>query len=132
MRLLLIHPDIAGRSCADCQKYLYFDRGPGEFGNRVERGGKPCSRPKGTKTPCEWCPKIAPGDEPRPENAQELTPQNLAAYVHYLECEAVNDFPRDAIVRRNAALIRMSVQAAERMTQARSGLIALGSLFRER
>jgi hypothetical protein len=124
---LLLHPDVAARSCEDCQTYLYFDKGPGEFGARVERGGKPCKRPKGIKPPCGWCPKIAPGDEPRPSNAQELTPENFQAYVHFRECEAVGSFPNDATVRRNAAIIKHVDKSVQMMAIARSGFLRLGT-----
>ena len=128
MRLILLHPDVAARSCDDCRKFLYHDRGPGEFGPRVERSGKPCARPKGLKPPCSWCPKIPPGDEPVPANAQDLSEKNLAALLHYRECRAVGEFPADGIVARNAALIRAAEDAAERVTQVRSGHAALMAL----
>jgi len=121
VRLILLHPDIAARSCSDCQKYLYLDRGPGQFGKRVERAGIPTLRPKGVKTPCMWCPKIPPGVKPIPTNAVEMDDKAYAAYLHYLECKAVGGFPHDAIVRRNAAIIRQAEDAAERMRQTRSG-----------
>lgn len=130
MRLVLLHPDIAERSCGDCQRYFYYDRGPGEFGDRVMRGGKPVPRPKGIKPPCGWCPKIPPGDEPIPENAVVLSDKNVAALIHYRECRAVGDFPADAIVRRNAALIRGAEDVAERVNQARSGVATLAGIRR--
>jgi hypothetical protein len=126
----MLHPEIAARSCSDCQKYLYYDRGSSEFGARVERGGRPVLRPKGVKPPCNWCPKILPGDEPVPENAQELDAKGMAAFVHYQECRAVGEFPHDAIVARNAALIRAAEDAAERAHQVRSGLKTLAALHK--
>jgi hypothetical protein len=131
LRLLLLSPDVAARSCSDCQEFLYFDKGPGQFGERVVRGGKPVRRPKGVGTACAWCPKIAPGDKPRPENAQELSQKNLAAYLHYLECKAVGRFPADAIVSRNAALCRAVEESAERLERARGGLVTLGSILNQ-
>jgi hypothetical protein len=106
LRVLLLSPDVAARSCSDCVRYWYFDKGPGQFGDRVMRGGKPLPRPATSPARCDWCPKIAPGDAPKPENAQELSQKNLQSYVHYLECKAVGDFPDDPLVKRNAALIR--------------------------
>ncbi len=128
--MLLLSPEIASRSCSDCQTYLYMDRGRGQFGERVERGGKPILRPKGTGTPCQWCPKIAPGDVPEPASAQDLSPKNVAAYVHYLECKAVGDFPADALVKRNAGIIRAAEGVAEKVERARSGFLTLGSLLK--
>lgn len=130
MRLILLHTDVSGRSCADCVKYLYNDRGPGKFGERLERKGKPIQRPRGVVTPCMWCPKIAPGDPATPAFAQELSEKNLLAYAHYLECSAVGDFPNDPIVRRNAAIIRAAIESAERVERVKSGIITLGSLLK--
>lgn len=126
--MILLHPGIAGRSCSDCQKYLYYDRGSDDFGARVERGGLPVLRPKGVKTPCAWCPKILPGDEPIPANANEITEKNLAALIHYRESRAVGDFPDDPIVRRNAALIRGAEDVAERVHQTRAGMVAAAAM----
>lgn len=128
MRLVLLHAGIATRSCGDCQRYLYYDRGSDDFGSRVERGGLPVLRPKNVKTPCQWCPKIPPGESPKPENAIELSEKNIAAVVHYRECKAVGEFPDDAIVRRNAALIRGAEEVAERVHQMRSGQAALAAM----
>ena len=126
VRLQLLHPGM--RSCGDCQQFLYYDRGEGDFGERVERGGKPVLRPKGVKTPCRWCPKIPPGDDPVPASAAELDEKNFAAYLHYLECKAVGNFPNDPIVRRNAALIRQAEDAVEQVRQARTGVAVLQGL----
>lgn len=128
MRLILLHAGIASRSCADCQKYLYYDRGSEDFGARVERGGLPVLRPKGVKTPCEWCPKIPPGEAPIPANAVELSDKNLLALIHYRECRATGDFPDDPIVRRNAALIRGAEDVAERVHQTRAGMVAAAAM----
>ncbi|AWM35908.1 hypothetical protein GobsT_63590 [Gemmata obscuriglobus] len=128
--MLLLHPEIAARSCDDCARHLYHDRGPGQFGHRVERGGRPVARPRGVKPPCQWCPKVAPGDEPVPASAQDLSEKNRAAYLHFLECDAVGAFPPDPIVRRNAAIIRGARAAAERAERARHGLLTLGSLLK--
>jgi hypothetical protein len=128
VKLLLLHPEVAGRSCADCQTYLYYDRGPNDFGPRCERGGKPQRRPKGTGPPCAWCPKIFPGDDPAPPNAQDLTPLNEQVYRHYRECRAVGRFPADPVVARNAAVIREVEEHRDRLHQLRFGLTVLGSV----
>lgn len=131
MRLVLLHPEVAARSCRDCQSYLYLDKGPGQFGAEpLTRGGRPVKRQPGQKTPCFWCPKIPPGDGPRPENAAELTPENLAALRHHRECAAVGSFPDDAVVRRNAALIADADRAADAVRQSRGGMALLGLLKR--
>ena len=120
LRVILLHPEVASRSCSDCQQFLYFDRGPDEFGDRVTRGGKPVIRPKGVGTPCSWCPKIPPGMEPKPQNAVDLSNKNLAAVQFHRECDAAGgQFPLDAIVRRNAALIRAADDFAARVATLR-------------
>lgn len=129
MRLLLQHPDIASRSCADCIRYVHDDKGPGHFGAVVTRGGRPVPRLKGMKPPCHWCEKIPDGEEPVPSSAAELTAANLQAYLHYLECKAVGAFPDDAIVRRNAAIIRRCEDTAERIHSVRGGLMTLGMIL---
>lgn len=104
MRLLLLHPEVAGRSCEDCRLYLYRPDG-----TRVTRanGKIQCRRPPGQPTPCEDCPKI-PKDAPERSSkyAADLDERTWKIYVHYLECKAVGSFPADGWVRRHAALIR--------------------------
>jgi hypothetical protein len=90
----LAHPELPG--CADCKAWLYDVRW-----KRCTRAGQPVPRPEGTPTPCHKCPK-----GPTPFE-KELTPQNLAALRHYQECKATGRFPVDAVVERNAGLIRM-------------------------
>lgn len=108
--MILAHPKIAARSCEDCHRFLYDAdgkqtmkaSGPGPLAPKV-----PVRRPLGTVPPCYSCPKIPEdSDGPRPGLAVELSDRNLFAYQHYLECRAVGQFPDDAIVRRNAAIIR--------------------------
>lgn len=130
MRLILLRPEVAARSCADCQQYLFHDHGPDKFGDVVTRGGRPQPRPKGVPTPCAACPKIAPGDPPRPESAQDLSEASAQAYQHYLECKAVGAFPADPIVRRNAAVIKAAEDHAGRVHQTRTGLMVLGQMFK--
>lgn len=128
MWLVLLHPEVAARPCGDCRKYQYDDRGPGRMGPRMGRRGNPLPRPPGTPPPCWMCPKIAPGDDPRPENAQELSPHNERAYWHYLECRAVGHFPDDPLVRSHAAVVAAAERHAERVHQTRTGLTVLHSL----
>lgn len=121
--MLLLHPELLDRPCSDCTRHLYLDRGPGQFGPRLERPrGKPVPRPKGTRPPCEWCPKVPRGDPPRPESAQELSPKNLQALLFHRQCRAVGRFPDDAIVRRNAALVDQIERDAAEIRQATAQL----------
>lgn len=67
--------------------------------------------PRIGKTPCYKCPKVPKGAPPRPSSAVELNEKNQRTYVFHEECEAVGEFPRDAIVRRNGRLINMVKQS---------------------
>jgi hypothetical protein len=130
IRLQLIHPEIAARSCEDCQKWLYYDKGPNQFGERVERpAGVPVPRGPHIRPPCCWCSKIPAGSEPCPENAVELSPENFEAWAHYRECKAVGDFPTDAIVRFNASIIADAEAQAERVRESKSGLSLLQNIL---
>ncbi len=87
------------------------------------RHGKPVRRPKGSKPPCGFpgrfkdekhpegtgCPKVSP------ESNSSLTLENQLCYQHFIECDAVNQFPTDAVVRRNAAIIRRVEKMVEKM-----------------
>lgn len=113
-RLVLLHPEVAGRSCGDCQKWMYDDTVE-RMGRRTIRGGRPVERIKDQNPPCHRCPKVPEGtSDPSPSSAVELSERNWEAYKHYLECRAVGTWPDDpsGIVRRNAMLIRQVEDAA--------------------
>lgn len=85
---------------------------------RRNRDGSLMLRPKGTRPPCRYgfgqCHKGTPEDQ------KGLSKKNLLAYQHYIECKATGDFPKDAIVRKNAGIIRIiedsvAAQNAERL-----------------
>lgn len=107
MRLLLLHPNLP--SCPECQTWMY----DAETGKKKLKGGLPVRRPKGTPLPCHACPKIPDGDYPHPANAVELSEENYLAFAHYRRCRAVNRFPEDPVVGRNAAVIRLVEDAVE-------------------
>lgn len=136
VRLVLLHPEVAGRSCGDCKQFLYHD-GPNHLSGRklLLPDGKPRPRLPNVPTPCWMCPKIPAGEAPFPHNAVEMSPKSWRAYTHYLECRAVLRFPdHDPIVRRNAMLIRMvedeaQEYRADRRTDLTSALL-LSNRFR--
>jgi hypothetical protein len=105
---VLTHPQVAAVECRDCREHLYDvdEKGRWPVGPKRRPDGSKYRRPAGTVPPCCHCPKIQPGDEPVPENAVELSARNVRAWLFDRECVAVNDWPADAIVRRNAAIIR--------------------------
>jgi hypothetical protein len=101
LRVLLMHPEVASRPCEDCRRWIYK-----HDGTLMLKAGQPIPRPKGTPTPCQTCPKI-PKDAPIKDRSQaiDLSEKNRSAWWHYQQCKAVGQFPDDALVRRNAALI---------------------------
>lgn len=113
MRLLLLHPEVATRDCQHCLKFLYDNKGDPlttrrhtdeepDYMARDHSSPSECRSPKG-------CPKGTP------ENPKTLNERNWLAYEHYRECRAVGKFPDDAVVRRNAAVIRAVEDEVEAM-----------------
>lgn len=111
MGLILLHPEVAYRSCEHCLKYIYDDES-GELqkfrGEPVERVvPAPCRNSKHPK----GCPKGTP------ENPKTLSLKNQKAYVHWKECKATGNFPDDDTVRQNAAIIQDLVDSANEHKQ---------------
>jgi hypothetical protein len=104
--LLLLHPEVAGRECRDCQKHVYDEK----TGQRGSHNGQPIKRPPRAPPPCArgLCPKG------KPEDHSDLTLRNWQAYRHYLRCRAVSRFPDDPLVEHHAAIIRAVEDIAER------------------
>jgi hypothetical protein len=89
----------------------------------------PVLRPPESRPPCCWCPKQpdeVPPHERTPATAEELTPENQRAYLHYLECKAVGQFPDDDLVRRNAMVIAQAVQARDEWVQLQIAAVSAG------
>lgn len=106
VRLLVEHPEMQNVNCDDCRKWQ-MDPLTGKIS---VRGGKPLERLPEDVLLCDTargCPK---GTWKKPF---DLSIKNQLAFNHYLECRAIGQFPDDAIVRRNAAII------ANEMTNAR-------------
>lgn len=99
VRLAMESPLLDRRSCADCLKW-WFNEESGAI-ERVE--GVNALRPVEAPPMCrtnDGCPVGSP------ENPQRLTARNRAAFDHFRHCEAVNVWPDDPIVARNALIIR--------------------------
>jgi hypothetical protein len=91
---------VANRNCQVCLKYL-FDEDTGRI--EIGRDGQPEERFFACPPPCQTdrgCPKGTP------ENPKTLSDANEMCYQHYRECRAIGCFPDEAVVRRNAALVR--------------------------
>jgi hypothetical protein len=124
----LLHPEVAFRDCQDCMKHVYDEK----TGRKVERRGKSVARHPKCPPPCRskaGCPKGAPTGE---KGCRELSSKNWRAYQHYKECVAVGDFPKDATVRRNAAIIRMAEESVEETKRAGSIAPLLGLMGKNR
>lgn len=80
----------------------------------MKRFGLPVLRPLSIPTPCRFCPKIPADKDKTPEHAVELSDRNWRAYAHHMECRAVNSWPDDPIVRRNARIIRALLDEVDR------------------
>lgn len=116
--LVLRHPQVAFRDCADCELHVFIH----ETGERVNgRDGLPVVRPPKTFAPCRYGKdRCAKGT---PENNRELSSKNQRAYDKYCEWKATGQFPDDPIVRRNAGLI-MQVEESFRNELQRLSIIA--------
>jgi hypothetical protein len=112
VQLVLLHPSVAFRDCGHCLKYLY-DEDTGKVEQKRDGSG-PRERDKSCPPPCQTRDGCKKGT---PEKPKSLTPQNWQAYEHYQECKAVGSFPADAVVKRNAAIIRSVEDGVERVRQ---------------
>jgi hypothetical protein len=112
--LVLLHPGVAHRDCAECAKWMYEESGA--LCKHPETG-EPIRRAPGVSTPCRikgvGCPKGTP------DAKKSLTPQNERCYQHYLECKATGQWPNDSLVRRHAGLISRLEGQVEDMRQQR-------------
>lgn len=134
MRLLLLYPEVAARSCEDCQKWWYDDLqadGTVKFTHklvgieRVEQAARSqpekrsefmeqvCRRPANSPTPCDKCPKVSPSEA----HKHVLSPKNEQAYRFYRQSKAMNfvnftrSMKRDETLARNCQIIA-DVEAA--------------------
>ncbi len=127
MQLLLLHPEVAYRSCDDCQKYVY-DHETGRKEEFPEGSGNPVLRPTGMLPPCSTGPSACA--KVTPESGVELNERNRNAYLHYLECRAVSDFPDDPLVRFHAAIIRSIEDESDRAERRTSNVMLQGLVMR--
>jgi len=112
VRLLLAHPRILKRSCADCQTWLYDDNH-----RRVLRLGEPVARPQGAPTPCWRCPKKSPEHARPVERALPKITRTINLYfqVRGTAGQCLSPAERnDRIIRRNLGIVEVLVTRAER------------------
>lgn len=113
------------RSCADCIRWEFDDEEdspPGRRGLPVLDDDGRTPVPRGGNPPCRRCLKVPAatriakqksGDRVTPDDAIEPGYAHRLAVEHFLECEAVRQFPDDGWVRRHAALIRPLLHLVE-------------------
>ena len=121
--LILMHPEVANRSCEDCARWLYDEK----TGKRLERNNQGLARPAGTPTPCWNCPKKSPQEA----KTIELSRKNMTAYDYYSMARAPlgDRLPADAITLRNHAIIDLAVRQAESITAMRATYYGVGAAF---
>jgi hypothetical protein len=103
LELLRDHYTLYHRPCTECQKWWY--REDGTLARRTP-AGPPLPRLEHAVIPCRTvgCPKGTP------EAPRTLDAANRLAYQHFLRCDAIGRFPDDALVARNATLIRRTLK----------------------
>ncbi len=131
MALILYHPGIAARSCADCEKYVYDDDPDIGGPVKLDRDELPMVREFYSETPCYRCPKtpsnLHPNDRIR-ATAVEMSERSLLLWQLYQEWRAVGHFPDDPLVRQYAAAIRSVEDRYERFQREKLS-IQLETLF---
>ena len=110
MKLLVFHPQLLGRSCHDCQQWLFDERH-----QKVLRAGKCVPRPPGSPTPCWKCPKKNPEHGARLERALPQAARCLDLYYQVQGSAGACLSPAergDAIVRRNLGIAHAVLEIA--------------------
>lgn len=98
VRLYVRNPKLAARSCNQCREYWYDDNG-----DRVQENGRDMKRIPEAPVACETTNGCLAGHYLK---QLRLSPINKMAYLHFQDCQAVDIFPDDPIVARNARIIR--------------------------
>lgn len=116
VRLDLIDPLLARRSCDDCRKYWYLSNG---LVKTIQATGEKELRPANAYTACKTEFGCLKGT---PEHQKSLNTANAWAWRHFKTCEATGRFPDDLIVAHNAEIIRRAIKSVE--TQKRGSVPA--------
>lgn len=125
-RLTLYHP-VWDRTCGQCKRYHYGADGA----LKRDHKGQPLERPEWVPTPCQSCPKV-PAEAKAAglsipvlrELAEEIGPENRAAWRFYLQCKATGRFPDDRIVAWYSGIFREAEDSHARYLAER-GTLAL-------
>lgn len=105
---MMMHPGAASIDCRDCAEWLYdLETGQRETATvGPQRDKRFIPRPKGTPTPCGYCPKKSP------QHAKEieLSPKNLATFKLWKRARATGG---EAIPQHLRGDFRLSQNFAE-------------------
>lgn len=107
VRLELIDPKLAKRSCEDCQKYWYLANG---LVKTIASTGDRELRPEEAYPSCQTEFGCLKGT---PKNQKSLNVANGWAWRHFKMCEAIGRFPDDPIVSHNAEIIRRAIKSVK-------------------
>ena len=130
---MLFRPELARRSCQDCQTWLYDEN----TGKRLMRRDQPVLRPSTIPTPCAQCPK----GSPEKEHETRLTRRNAAVVELYRMVRATSgsilteEMKRDRRMLKDLALcddLFRSLEQKESREHLQHDLTsAIGKAFRE-
>jgi len=108
--LELTNPRLAKRDCNHCKDYFYNEASGLPILSNVT--GKPIERDGVTACmTAEGCPKGTP------EKSKTLNKTNGWTWLHYQDCVAINQFPDDHIVARNASIVRSAIEKHRKTTK---------------
>lgn len=108
VRLDLLDPKLASRSCDDCQKYWYLSSGLVKL---ISSTGEKELRPEEAYPSCRTEFGCLKGT---PEKQKSLNTANGWAWRHFKQCDAIGRFPDDPIGAQNAEIIRKAIKSVER------------------
>jgi hypothetical protein len=123
-----LHPEVAGRSCDDCRKYIYTAAGEIDTYQDLDESGAVVKRPKerlpGIRTPCDTptgCPK---GHYTAPF---ELSSRAASALDYYRRCRAVGRFEDDEWLTTYATAIDGAERLCDRIEARQNAIAAFAS-----
>ena len=112
MSLILSHPEVAGVSCADCERWIYNR----DWTVACDRLGKPLARPKHSRPPCRLCPKCEHNPEASPAIGRQcdFSIRNQQTLMLYYQKQACPECPTDDLMRRNFGIIQQMFEQYDR------------------
>jgi len=121
VRVALLYP-LWSRTCQQCERFVYGADGL----LRYDHKGNPQERKAHLPTPCGSCPKVPDAAKQVTHHwrelrrkAEDMTPENRAAYKAYKSFKATGRFPDDPIVTWYSGIIREMEDAVENRNHSR-------------